>query len=104
MTLFTSPHLYPAHLETIKERADLALAKAGFDHLLIASGIEKMRFLDDMPYPFKTNPQFKQWLPLTRNPNCWIAYTPGSKPVLAYYQPDDYWHVPPSAPALSIAR
>jgi Xaa-Pro dipeptidase len=77
---------------------DEALQKAGFDHLLVASGIEKMRFLDDMPYPFKVSPQFKQWLPLTRHPHCWISYTPGSKPVLAYYQPDDYWHVPPSAP------
>lgn len=91
------PH-YAAHLSTVTARADAALLKGGFDHLLIASGIEKMRFLDDMPYPFKVNPQFKGWLPLTRNPNCWIAYSPGRKPVLAYYQPDDYWHVPPSAP------
>ena len=97
---FLSPHhLYPEHLSTIKTRVDDALQNAGFDHLLIASGIEKMRFLDDMPYPFKVNPQFKQWLPLTRHPHCWLSYTPGNKPVLAYYQPDDYWHVPPSAPA-----
>ncbi|MFA6984913.1 MAG: Xaa-Pro dipeptidase [Arenimonas sp.] len=95
----SAQHLYLAHLSTIKTRVDDALQKAGFDHLLIASGIEKMRFLDDMPYPFKVNPQFKQWVPLTRHPHCWIAYTPGAKPVLAYYQPDDYWHVPPSAPA-----
>jgi Xaa-Pro dipeptidase len=98
MSFFSSRHLYPAHLSTIKARVDEALLKAGFDHLLVASGIEKMRFLDDMPYPFKVNPQFKQWLPLTRHPHCWISYTPGRKPVLAYYQPDDYWHVPPSAP------
>jgi len=65
----------------------------------VASGIEKMCFLDDMPYPFKPSPQFKAWLPLVRHPGSWIAYTPGSKPVLAYYQPDDYWHVPPSAPS-----
>ncbi len=57
-----------------------------------------MRFLDDMPYPFKPNPQFKYWAPLSQHPNSWIAYTPGRKPVLVYYQPDDYWHVPPSAP------
>jgi Xaa-Pro dipeptidase len=98
MSFFSSRHLYPAHLSTIKARVDDALRKGGFDHLLVASGVEKMRFLDDMPYPFKVNPQFKQWLPLTRHPNCWIAYTPGKKPVLAYYQPDDYWHVPASAP------
>lgn len=89
---------YPAHLQTLTDRADRALEKAGFDHLLVASGIEKLCFLDDMPYPFKPNPQFKAWLPLTRHPHSWIAYTPGQRPVLVVYQPDDYWHVPPSAP------
>jgi Xaa-Pro dipeptidase len=91
--------LFRDHLATVMARADQALARAGYDHLLIAAGIEKYCFLDDMPYPFKANPQFKAWLPLTRHAHSWIAYTPGRKPVLAYYQPDDYWHVPPSAPS-----
>ena len=91
--------LYTEHFQTIKHRADAALAKGDCDHLLVASGIEKMRFLDDMPVPFKPNPQFKAWLPLIHHPHCWIAYTPGEKPVLVYYQPDDYWHVPPTAPS-----
>ena len=69
MSFFTSRHLYPAHLSTIKARVDDALRRSGFDHLLVASGIEKMRFLDDMPYPFKANPQFKAWLPLVQDPN-----------------------------------
>lgn len=90
--------LYRAHLETIKARVDRALQKAGFDHLLVASGIEKFEFLDDRPYPFKVNAQFKAWVPLTRHPCCWVSYTPGQTPVLVYYQPDDYWHVPPTAP------
>ena len=98
MSPTSSSHLYPAHLSTLKERVDDALHRSGFEHLLVASGVERMRFLDDMPYPFKVNPQFKYWLPLTRHPNCWISYTPGAKPILAYYQPDDYWHVPASAP------
>lgn len=89
---------YSEHLSRLTATVDRALAKSGHEHLIIASGIEKMQFLDDMPYPFKPNPLFKQWLPLTRHPHCWIAYTPGSRPVLIYYQPDDYWHVPPSAP------
>lgn len=91
--------LYSAHLSVIQQRMDQALAKSGFDHVAIASGVEKMRFLDDMPYPFKVNPQFKAWLPLLRHPDCWIAYTPGNKPVLVYCQADDYWHLPPAAPA-----
>jgi hypothetical protein len=90
---------YAGHVDVVKSRTDAALAKAGFDRLLVASGIEKMAFLDDMPYPFKVNAQFKAWVPLVRDPNSWIAYTPGKKPVLVHYQPDDYWHVPPSPPS-----
>jgi Xaa-Pro dipeptidase len=98
MTPFSSRHLYPAHLSTIKTRVDEALQRGGFDRLLVASGIEKMRFLDDMPIPFRPNPQFKAWLPLNRHPQCWIDYAPGQRPRLVYFQPDDYWHVPPTAP------
>ncbi|MCP0833626.1 hypothetical protein KU710_24310, partial [Salmonella enterica subsp. enterica serovar Give] len=29
-------------------------------------------FLDDHPYPFKVNPQFKAWVPVTQVPNCWL--------------------------------
>jgi Xaa-Pro dipeptidase len=99
MNLFNGRDSYAAHLAVLTQRTDEALAKAGFEHLLIASGIEKMAFLDDLPYPFKVNPQFKAWVPLLRDPNSWIAYTPGSKPMLVHYQPDDYWHVPPSPPS-----
>lgn len=91
--------LYRAHLDTLRARADRALAASGHDHLLIASGVEKYTFLDDRSYPFKPNPHFKHWLPLQRHPHCWLAYTPGRTPVLAYYQPDDYWHVPPAPPS-----
>ena len=94
-----SPAAYADHLSLVRARTDAALAKSGFERLLVAAGVEKMAFLDDLPYPFKPNPQFKAWLPLTRHPGSWIAYTPGEKPVLVYCQPDDYWHVPPSAPA-----
>jgi Xaa-Pro dipeptidase len=86
------------HLAFVMLTADNALEKGRYSHLIIASGIEKMRFLDDTPYSFKANPHFKYWLPLCQHPNCWIAYTPGQKPILVYYQPDDYWHVPPCAP------
>ncbi len=91
--------LYPQHLDTVIARATRALERGGFDHLLVAAGIERYRFLDDTTYPFQVNPQFKAWLPLLAHPHCWIAFTPGRRPVLAYYQPADYWHLPPSPPA-----
>lgn len=89
---------YPAHLAQIMSNAAQALAVAGYDHLLIASGTLRNRFLDDYPYPFCANPHFKHWLPLTDHSDCWIAFTPGQRPLLVYFQPDDYWHQTPAAP------
>ncbi|MFO1494448.1 MAG: Xaa-Pro dipeptidase [Lysobacterales bacterium] len=90
--------LYAAHLQEQQRRADAALARAGYDHLLIASGREWYSFLDDRAYPFRPNPHFLSWLPLDHHPGCWIAYTPGRRPTLVFHQPQDYWHAAPSAP------
>jgi Xaa-Pro dipeptidase len=54
---------------------------------------------DDRDYPYAVNPQFKAWVPLTRNPGCWLVFTPGQRPRLIYLQPLDYWHVVPQAPS-----
>lgn len=90
---------YAQHLAALQQRAEAALARCGFDALLMASGVEKYAFLDDRPYLFAPNPHFKHWLPLTQHPHSWLLIRPGQKPLLVYYQPDDYWHVPPSAPS-----
>jgi Xaa-Pro dipeptidase len=49
-------------------------------------------FLDDHPYPFKVNPQFKAWVPVTQVPNCWLLVDGVNKPKLWFYLPVDYWH------------
>jgi Xaa-Pro dipeptidase len=90
--------LYADHLSTLRERADKALALAGFDHLLIAAGMPLRKFLDDQDQPFIVSPHFKHWLPLTDTPGSWVVYTPGSRPKLIFLQPRDYWHVVPDAP------
>ncbi|HEU4671087.1 MAG TPA: Xaa-Pro dipeptidase [Dyella sp.] len=91
--------LYARHIATLRERADQALARGGFDHLLVAAGQPGTKFLDDNHYPYAVNPPFKHWVPLTDAPGSWIAYTPGAKPKLVFLQPRDYWHVVPEAPA-----
>lgn len=91
--------LYLDHLATLQRQAESALDRTGHDALVIAAGIEKYAFLDDRPYLFQPNPHFKHWLPLTQHPHSWIAVRPGKKPRVVYYQPDDYWHVPPEAPS-----
>jgi Xaa-Pro aminopeptidase len=91
--------LYPAHLATVKERTDRALADTGYDHVIIFGGEIHIQFLDDTFYPFKVNPHFKAWLPIVDNPHCFIVYTPGKTPRLVYYQPVDYWYKPADAPS-----
>lgn len=90
--------IYSEHINTLRRRTDEALARAGFDHLLIYSGGLHYGFLDDNPYPFKVNPHFKRWVPVTANPQCLIVYTPGEKPKLAFYSPVDFWHATHAVP------
>ena len=90
--------LYSQHLETVCERHDYALDKAGADHAVIFSGNPKTVFLDDMSYAFKPNAHFVSWVPLVSLPLSYIVYTPGEMPRLIYYQPHDYWHVVPGEP------
>lgn len=90
--------LYPDHLNRVKAAHDRALAATGFDAVAIFAGAEHPSFLDDQSYPFKPNPHFVWWVPVRDNPNCWIFYRPGSKPVLAYWQPVDYWYKPAGDP------
>jgi Xaa-Pro dipeptidase len=91
--------LYPAHLQTLKQRHDRALADSKYDHAIIYGGTIDYAFLDDWAYPFRPNPHFKAWVPVIDNPNCYIVYTPGKKPVLLFFQPVDYWYKPAATPS-----
>jgi Xaa-Pro dipeptidase len=99
MTPVEWPILYRQHLASTQARADAALARACRDHLVVPSGTLHYQMFDDRDYPYAVNPQFKAWLPLTRNPGSWIVHAPGAKPRLIYLQPFDYWHVVPQAPS-----
>jgi len=90
--------LYSHHASVMRQRADEALARGGFDHLVIPSGTLHYQAFDDRDYPYAVNPNFKAWLPLTKLPNSWLVYTPGQRPKVIFYQPFDYWHVVPDAP------
>lgn len=84
--------LYQEHLKTLQARAQQVLARFKLDAMLIHSGELLTVFLDDHDYPFKVNPQFKAWLPVTSVPNCWLWVDGVNKPKLWFYSPVDYWH------------
>jgi Xaa-Pro dipeptidase len=84
--------LYPAHVAELQQRCKTVLARENYDGIVIHSGKEIKAFLDDYTYPFKVNPHFKHWLPLTDVPNSWLIVNGADKPTLIYYQPIDFWH------------
>jgi len=84
--------LYQEHVKTLQQRAQQVLARHNLDAMLIHSGELLTVFLDDHRYPFKVNPQFKAWVPVTQVPNCWLWIDGVNKPKLWFYSPVDYWH------------
>lgn len=90
--------LYEHHLATLQKRTQVLLARYQLDALLIHSGEFLTVFLDDHDYPFKVNPQFKAWVPVTQVPHCWLWVDGVNPPKLWFYSPVDYWHNVASVP------
>ncbi|MBT7673478.1 MAG: Xaa-Pro dipeptidase, partial [Oceanospirillaceae bacterium] len=90
--------LYPSHLKRLLGLAEKAMHAEQCDSILIHSGTPKLHFLDDYHSPFKANPHFVWWLPVTQSPHCYVLIQQGQKPVLFYHLADDFWHVPPQPP------
>jgi Xaa-Pro dipeptidase len=93
------PHsLYAAHLAEVQARWERALGAEDLEAVLVHSGTPLHSFLDDYEYAFRPNPHFLHWLPLTRHADSALLIAPGRRPRLFYYQPDDYWYLPPADP------
>lgn len=89
---------YTAHVEAVQQHWEGALAAEGFEDAMIHAGSILVSFLDDYEYPFRCNPQLLWWAPLTQHPDSALLVRPGRRPKLYYYQPDDYWYLPPRDP------
>jgi Xaa-Pro dipeptidase len=89
---------YKSHVRQVQHHWENALAAEGFDAVLIHAGSKVVSFLDDYEYPFRCNPQLLWWLPLTHHHDSALLVRPGRRPKLMYFQPDDYWHLPPADP------
>lgn len=90
--------LYPSHLAHLQGRWEEALDAENYSSVLVHSGSPIVSFLDDYVYPFRPNPHFLAWMPLTHHPECVLIIRPGCKPQLWFYQPEDFWHMPPKDP------
>ncbi|MGL4859818.1 MAG: Xaa-Pro dipeptidase [Enterobacteriaceae bacterium] len=84
--------LYQQHIARLQKLAQTILQRQGLDALLIHSGELQMAFLDDQAYPFRVNPHFAAWVPVTRVANCWLLINGSDRPKMWFYSPQDYWH------------
>ncbi len=94
----TKDTLFASHFEALLARYRTLMSEHNYDHTVVPAGAPIRQFLDDMDYPFKTNPHFKALLPLTHNPHCHLVISLTGKPTLIYYQPVDFWHSVPADP------
>lgn len=90
--------LYSQHLTDLLARHRQLMGQFGLDYLVIPSGQPLRVYLDDMDYPFKSSFLFRTYLPLLDTPHCYLVIGLSGKPRLVYFQPEDYWHTPPSDP------
>jgi Xaa-Pro dipeptidase len=89
---------YAEHLNIVQSRWEAALAAQSLDAALVAAGTAHGYFLDDQSAYFRPNPHFRQWLPYGETEHCMLLVRPGHAPRLYFYQPRDFWHLPPSVP------
>lgn len=90
--------LYAAHVAEVQSRWEAALDAEDLQAVLVHSGAPMYSFLDDYEYAFRPNPHFLNWLPLTQHANSALLVVADQRPRLFYYQPDDYWYLPPADP------
>ena len=90
---------YARHVAGVAATWREAMGNAGFDVAVIPAGAAAYRFQDDLAPPFRANPNFAQWAPLPQAEHSVLLYRPPHRPRLFFYQPADFWHLPPTVPA-----
>lgn len=86
------PKLYRPHIESLEHRYDAALEATGYDAALIGAGLPVLIHRDDQDYPYRPEPLFLQWAPLSAHPGSALLHRPGRQPTLLVYEPEDFWH------------
>ena len=90
--------LYGDHVREMQQRWEAAMLAHDHDAILVHAGTPLVSFLDDYEYAFRPNPHFIAWLPLGHHHDSVLLIRPGERPLLWFYQPEDYWYSPPSDP------
>lgn len=83
--------LFLDHLKVRLTYAEKALETTGHNALVLSSGAPFTYFADDQEAPFHAIPHFRHYCPL-EGPHHVLTITPGRKPQLIRYAPEDFWY------------
>ena len=90
------PSLFKQHIDEKLARFQAILESLDYDQIIIGSGSGNLQFQDDMAYPFKANPYFREWMPLDKRSNCFLQIQRNTlKPRLYLSCKEDIWHTAP---------
>lgn len=85
---------YTAHVEHLQRETEAALAKHGYEAVVLCSGTAQLRNrFDDQSWPLSPTPAYSHWCPLAE-PDCFVVVRAGKKPTLVRTVVDDYWETP----------
>jgi len=83
--------LFADHLDTRLGLLENQLNDFELDGLIIGAGSEQFYFQDDQDIPYRSNHHFSHYCP-ARGAEHLLILSPGIKPVLCYYHPEDFWY------------
>lgn len=86
--------LYRDHIQALTRAYETTLAAAGFDGVVIHSGVQKKRSeYDDQYWPLRATPHFQHWAPIA-DADCALIFVIGSAPILVWTACTSYWERP----------
>lgn len=83
--------VFHEHVAERRRKAEQALAAAGYDVLVLSSGVPYTYFADDEDAPFHPVAHFAHWCPMD-GPHHVLLFQPEGTPRLIRYAPEDYWY------------
>jgi len=87
-----------SHLDRLERAYAEALARHGFDGVLLYSGRPARHHGDDQYASFAAYGHFVHWTGQVGLAHCWLLVRPGEAPVLFLHAPEDFWHLPARLP------
>lgn len=83
--------LFAGHVDKCQSLLGEIVGRFNLEGLVLASGPQQYYYMSDHEIPFRSSHYFNYWCPLEGEHHV-LVLSPGKKPLLLHYQPDDFWY------------